>query len=209
MNVVIHGQRTTRVLLIAAAFSALSAGYEVKDFHIKPAAQYTAHLDFQNIVIAAYPCETEGKTLEIFDTKKLHEKGFLPVLLVIENGNEFPIRIHEADIYLVQNSGSRQGTVPYVDVLLEINSKNPISYKSGQKQLLLNKVVKKEMRLDFEHKSFGEKLIGPFSEDHGVVFFRLPQGGNLKGSRLYFPEVVNVTTDEPLVFFEFDLVTTG
>jgi hypothetical protein len=207
MNVTIHSDRTALALLMVAALAAVSARYEVKDLHIRPAAEYTVFQDFQNIVIAAYSCETKGKTLEMFDTEKLHEKGILPVLLVIENGNEFPIRIDEADIYMIENTGIRQRAIPYVDVLLEINLKDPVSYKSGQKQLVLNKVVKKEMRLDFEHKSFGEKLIGPLSSDHGVVFFRLPQGGNLQGTRLYFPEVINVTQGEPLVFFEFDLLT--
>jgi hypothetical protein len=191
-------------LLLFPAVATIGAKYEVKDLQIKPANQYAAHLDFQDVVIGAFPCETEVKTLELFDTQKLFEKGFLPVLLVIDNNNVFPIQISEADIYLVDKNGKRERPVPYLDVLLEISLKKPIKESLNKKQL--DKIVKKEMRLDFEHKTFGEKLIGPNSTDHGVVFFRLPEDGKLEGYRLYFPEVVNFSEREVLIFFEFDVV---
>jgi len=190
-------------LLLFSAVATIGAKYEVKDLQIKPAKQYAAYLDFQDVVIGAFPCETEVKTLELFDTQKLFEKGILPVLLVIDNNNVFPIQISEADIYLVDKNGKRERPVPYLDVLLEISLKKPIKESLSKKQL--DKIVKKEMRLDFEHKSFGEKLIGPNSTDHGVVFFRRPEDGNLEGYRLYFPEVVNFSEREVLIFFEFDL----
>jgi hypothetical protein len=193
-------------LLLGLIFVSLGAKYDVKDLQIGPAHEYTAHLDFQNVVIGAYPCTTEAKTLELFDTEKLHEKGILPVLLVIDNNNVFPIQVSEADIYLVDKTGQQERPIPFMDVLLEVSLKKPITESLDKKQL--DKIVKKEMRLDFEHKSFGEKLIGPNSSDYGVVFFRLPQDGDLEGYRLYFPEVMNFSEREALVFFEFDLVKT-
>ncbi len=193
-----------RSFLLITTLVSLGAKYEVRDLQIGPANQYKAHLDFQNVVIAAYPCETETKTLELFDAEKLHEKGFLPILLVIENNNVFPIQISERDIYLVDRNGKQDRPIPYLDVLLEISLKKPITESLSKQQL--DKIIKKEMRLDFEHKSFGEKLIGPNSTDHGVIFFRLPQDGKLNGYRLYFPEVLNFAEREALIFFEFDLV---
>lgn len=191
-------------LLILLSVGSVGAKYEVKDLQIRPAGEYSAHLNFQSVVIGAYPCETEVKTLELFDTKKLHEKGFLPVLLVIDNNNIFPIQILESDIYLVDRTGKQERPIPYMDVLLEVSLKKPITESLKKKQL--DKIVKKEMRLDFEHKSFGEKLIGPNSSDHGVVFFRLPEDGELNGYRLYLPEVLNFSERKALIFFEFDLV---
>jgi hypothetical protein len=191
-------------LLLFTALGGIAAKYEVKDMQIKPAREYSAHLDFQNVVIGAYPCDTELKTLELFDTEKLHEKGILPVLLVIENNNIFPIQILEPDVYLVNKDGKQERPIPYMDVLLEISLKKPIIESLDKKQI--DKIVKKEMRLDFEHKAFGDKLIGPNATDHGVVFFRLPRDGNLEGYRLYMPEVINFSEREALIFFEFDLV---
>jgi hypothetical protein len=194
------------LLLILMALGSLGAKYEVKDLQIRPANEYEAFLDFQDVIIGAFPCNTELKTLELFDTEKLYEKGILPVLLVIDNNNIFPIQILEQDIYLVNKGGQQERPIPYMDVLLEISLKKPITESLDKKKL--DKIVKKEMRLDFEHKSFGEKLIGPNSSDYGVVFFRLPEDGNLEGYRLYFPEVVNFSEQEVLIFFEFDLVKT-
>jgi len=203
MDLRMSWQKAWLCLLLIAAMVSLGAKYEVKDLQLKPASEYDAHLNFQNVIIGAFPCETELKTLELFDTEKLHEKGILPVLLVIDNNNIFPIQILEPDIYLVNKNGQQERPIPYMDVLLEISLKKPITESLDKKQL--DKIVKKEMRLDFEHKSFGDKLIGPNSSDYGVVFFRLPPDGNLEGYRLYFPEVMNFSEREVLIFFEFDL----
>ena len=190
--------------LLCIVLIGVGAKYEVKDLQISPAHEYAAHQDFQDIVIGAKPYTTEAKTLEIFDTEKLYEKGILPILLVIDNHNVFPIQLLERDIYLIDSSGTQQRPIPFMDVLLEISLKKPVAEYANKKSI--DKLVKKEMRLDFEHKSFGEKLIGPSSSDHGVVFFRLPADGKLEGHRLYFPEVVNFQTRQSMIFFEFDLV---
>ena len=199
INPCLRKARARFYVVLFVAVTAVSAKYEVKDLQLKAADQYAAHLDFQEIVIGAFPCNTQAKALELFDTEKLHEKGFLPILLVIENHNVFPIQIRETDIYLVETDGTQRRPIPYLDVLLEVSLKKPITESLDKKQI--DKIVKKEMRLDFEHKSFGEKLIGPNSSDHGVVFYRLPTDGTLEGCRLYFPEVLNFSEREMLIFF--------
>ena len=189
-------------------FPALLAGYKAKEIKVQPALEYDARQDFQNIVISAYPSETKGKTLELFDTDKLHEKGVLPVLIVVENNNDFAVRIHEEDIVLVGGEEGHASTIPYSEVLLHITLKEGRSSYSTRPEMLIKKKVDRKMVIDFEHKAFGEKLIAPNSSDYGVVFFWLPKGGNLAGMRLYFPEVFNLTKGESLVFFEFEVMGT-
>jgi hypothetical protein len=193
-------------ILVFGCTSVSYAKYKIKNLPIKPASEYASSQDFQSIVIGIYPCETLARTQELFDTKKLREKGILPVLLVIENNNTFPIRLRESDIYLVDKSGTQKPVMPFIDVLLRINLKKPLSNFSSKKELTAKKVVDEEMYADFEHKSFGEKLIAPVSSDAGVLFFELYEGESLEGSRLYMPEVVNFSTREALVFFEIDLL---
>jgi len=183
----------------------LLAGYKAKEIPLKPALEYPAHQDFQSIAIGAYPCNSLARTQEIFDTDKLIEKRILPVLVVIENKNDFPVQLTDTSIYLLDKTGQRNPTIPYVDVLLRINSKKPLSMLSGPKDLLATKLVKKEMLQDFEQKALGERTIQPSSSEHGVVFFEMPAGGDLTGYSLYFPEIINVTSGEPLIFFEFEL----
>jgi hypothetical protein len=203
------GWRHVRLGLAAAAWLAVpvsAAKYKVQAPDIRPVADYASHQDFQNLGVAAWPCHSLERTLELFDTPKLHEKGILPVLIVLENRNAFPVLIREEAVLLVGPDRTRQAPIPYTDVLLEISLKKPLSNYSSPKQLLLQKSVKKEMLQDFERKSFGEKIIGPSGSEYGVVFYRLPEGGNLKDHWLYLPSVINFAESEPLMFFEFELL---
>ncbi len=181
----------------------VAAKYKIKDLQVRPAVDYAARQAFQNLIIGAYPANTPDKTLELFDTDKLYKKGLMPVLVVVENDGEFPVQINDREIYLVDQSGQRNPSIPFTDVLLEINSKKSKSNLPNIKAL--QKLVGEEMWLDFEHKAFDEKIIAPGSSDHGVVFFRLPPEGKLEGYRLYFPEIVNITNNARLMFFEFEL----
>ncbi len=190
-------------IVLFASASPLCAWYKAKEIQIKPAKKYTIHQAFQNLVIAAYPLETEKKTLEIFDTKKLHESNYMPVLIVIENNNDFAISLNESDILLLDAEGEQESRIPFVNILLQISrkkSKNPYPDPSD-----LSNIKDQKMLADFERKAFGEKMIAPHDKDYGVVFYRLPVNGNLEGFRLYLPEISNVGNDEPLMFFEFEL----
>jgi hypothetical protein len=196
--------RTVALLsVLILGVPSVAAKYKIKELQVRAAGDYAAHQAFQNLVIGAYPCNTKEKTLELFDTDKLFERGVMPVLIVVQNDGVFPIQLNEAQIYLVDQLGQRHPSISYTDVLLEISSKKSKSNVPNIKEL--RKLVKKEMMLDFEHKAFGDKLIAPGSSDHGVVFFRLPANGDLEDHRLYFPEIVNVTNNARLMFFEFDL----
>jgi len=197
-------RQTAFFALLFFAVSPLYAKYKILELEVKPALEYKAHQDFQGIVIGAYPYDNLGKVKQVFDTDKLTRKGFLPVLLIIENNNNFPIRVFEEEIYLIEKSGERQKPIRYIDVLLASYLKKPLSESAGEKQLHLEKVVKKEILLDFEHKSFGEKIIAPYGTDYGIVFYRFPDEG-LEGSHLYLPEIFNLTGGEALMFFEFPL----
>ncbi len=179
------------------------AKYKIRDLHVKPAEEYPAHQDFQNIVVAAYSYESQAKTQELFDTDKLYKRRILPVLVAIENYNEFAIGIHEQDVVLIAGDGTHFPSLPYEVVLLHILDQPLTSYSTQSD--FLRKTVDKEMLLDFEHKAFGEKLIAPGSSDSGIVFYSLPKKENLPGSRLYLPEIVNISDGEPLMFFEFEL----
>lgn len=196
-----------QAFLVTLAFSAnaLEAKYKIKDLQLRAADQYESHQDFQGLVIGAYPCDTLERTLEVFDTEKLHEKGILPVVLVIENNNEFPVQILGEEIYLVAPDQSRSPSLPYVDVLLEITLRRPLSSQTSRREVLLQRSVPKDMFLDFQHKDLGSRLIAPQSSDYGVVFFRMPENSDLQGHYLYIPQIFNFISGEPLIFFEFEL----
>jgi hypothetical protein len=201
--------RIATVLLSATVLvcSFVVAGYKVKPLPLKPPLQYASHQDFQDVMIGAWVAETQEESLDLFDTKKLYEKDFLPVLIVIQNNNPFPIKVDEASIFLIKKDGSKQKTVSYVDVLLVMNLKQRRSGYESSREELLRKVVKEDMLEDFQSKAFGEREIAPQKTEHGVIFFERPYEyeGNVAEFGLYLPEIVNVSTGDPLVFFEFQL----
>ncbi len=207
MNILM--KRLTITLLFTTLLLAptLSGKYKIKPIEVKKAAQYPVHIDFQQVVIGAQVYDTEEEILELFDAKKMFQKGIMPVLLVVENNNSFALEMDGEDVYLVTRDGTNVPPIPPIEVMLELVLKKPLDSYSTRKEIMLMQAVPPNMRMDFEHKSFGEKLIAPLGSDYGVVFFPLLEDVELRGARLYLPEIRNMTDDNLLMFFEFPIVT--
>ena len=154
--------------ILLLALDLLVAGYKIKNIEIKPAGEYASHQALQNVVIGARAFDTEEEILSVFDTKKLYQKRIMPVLVVVENNNDFAIRLSGSDIYL-SDAGVNRRSAPYAKVLLDIAKKKKAAY-STHEDVLLRRIKNKDMVADFERKSFGEKLIPPYGSDFGIVF---------------------------------------
>ena len=187
--------------ILLLAFNLLVAGYKIKNIEIKPAGEYASHQSLQNVVIGARPFNTEEEILSVFDSKKLYQRQIMPVLVVVENNNDFAIRLSGSDIYL-SDSGVNRRSIPYAKALLAIAKKKKSSY-SPHEDVLLRDIKNKDMVADFERKSFGEKLIAPYGSDFGIVFFELIQ--LTAGTKIYIPNITNLETQQYLMFFEFTL----
>jgi hypothetical protein len=200
-------KRILAMALVASLIIPSLLAYKIRDFKPKPAKECPAFQEFQKIVIAASPRLTQEGVEELFDTKKMLERQIMPVVVVIENQNDFAVSVNESDIFLVDAAGTHIPSISF-DVVLARLLANPRSRRSGGElpdPRMIRRYANKNMVHDFEHKAFGEKLIAPHDSDYGVVFFPLPPNGDLSGTRLYFPQVHNVTDHEMLMFFEFDL----
>ena len=181
-----------------------SLGYKAVEIEIQSAKEYPSHQEFQNLIIAAYPCGVRGKACQLFDTNKLSKAGVLPVLIVVENNNDFAVELDGQAIFLVDSEGVQHRSLDYLDVLVRINMKKPPRTPTT-KEVLARKVSGKEMFVDFQRKAFGDKLIAPHDSDYGIVFYTLRSSqSDLSGSRFYFPTIYNFSTKEPLMFFEFE-----
>ena len=191
---------------------AAAPAYKPVEIHAKEARQYASHQEFQNLIIAAYPCDTRYKARQLFDTDKFAKKRILPVLIVVENNNDFVVSLDGRAIFLIDGAGTEHRPMHYLDVLADLNNKrrppistfpSPVPGRRASRRL---KVASDEMLADFEQKSFGEKLIAPYSKDFGVVFYEISwDGWDLSKSRFYLPEIFNFSSKEPLVFFEFEI----
>lgn len=195
----------TIVSLLTLSAYPQAADYQIKDLQLRRPDDYAAHQSFQKLTIGAYPCDEPGKIEEIFDTNLLLDHGILPILVVISNQNDFPIRLSAADIYLVDRKGGLHQPLPYSDVLLRLYLEKAPSQYTVREEILIDEFVEPNALIDFKQKSFGEEIIAPGMDGYGVVFFPLPEERDISGFRLYFPRIVNVATNEPLIFFEFEL----
>ena len=201
------------VLLAAHLLAGTAAlGYKSVEIRAKEAREYAAHQESQNLVIAAHPCDTRHEARKLFDTDKFARKRILPVLIVVENNNDFVVSLDGRAIFLIDPAGNQHRPLHYLDVLADLNDKRrpPISdfppRVPGRRGSRTRKIASQEMLADFEQKSFGEKLIAPYAKDFGVVFYEIPwDGWDLSKSRFYIPEVYNFSAREPLVFFEFEV----
>lgn len=195
------------LLALALCGAALAAKYKIKPLEPRPAAEYAAHQDFQNVVIGAFAAFAEEEVLTLFDSKKVHEKKVLPVLVVIENNNSFPLQVRDRSIFLILKDGTNVPTMPAGEAFLQIVLKKPPSSYGTHPGVMIGQLRRRNQNLydDIEHKSLGERLIAPHDSDYGVVFFPRPSEEEMEDLRLYLPEVENVSTSEELIFFEFAL----
>lgn len=185
----------------------LLAGYKILPLEPKPAAEYESHTDFQNVVIGADAALSLEAVLSLFDSKKVFEKGVLPVVLVVENNNDFPIRVRDRSIYLILSDGTNLQSIPFGEAFLQSVLKKDVSHYSTEERIMISDLARRhrEMFEDFQHKAFGEKIIAPHDSDYGVVFFHRPSPQEREGWMLYLPEIENMTTASELMFFEFGL----
>src|SRR5512141_2682039 len=101
--------KRTTLILVCLSLGLISdlAAYKIKEFKPKAPKEYGAFQDFQKILIGASAVTTPEAVEEIFDTKKMIEKEIMPVVVIIENHNDFAIRIDERDVYLVDKAGTQ------------------------------------------------------------------------------------------------------
>ncbi len=187
--------------IVVLALDLLFAGYKIKEVNIKAAGEYASRQSLQNVVIGARAFDTEEEILSVFDTKKLYTNRIMPVLVVIENNNDFAIHLSGSDIYL-SDAGVNRRSTPYAEVLLDIAKKKKGAY-STHEDVLLRAIKNQDMVADFERKSFGEKLIPPYGSDFGIVFFDLIPLN--QETQIYIPSITNLETQQDLMFFEFEL----
>ena len=202
-----HGWKILLPLILALSGAALMARYKIKPLEPRPAAEYAAHQDFQNVVIGAFPAFSEEAVLTLFDSKKVYEKKVLPVLVVIENNNSFPIHVQDRSVFLVLNDGTNVPAMPVGEAFLRTVLRKPLSSYSTHPGVMIGQLRNRhrDMYEDFEHKDFGERLIAPHDSDFGVLFFARPSEEEMQGLRLYLPEVEDVSSSQELIFFEFEL----
>lgn len=206
--------RAWRGAAMATLATSLIAGmvwgaYKVRQPQLKSPREYAAHQEFQGLVIAAEPFLSNKRIeKELFDTDKILDTGLFPLVLVIENGNDFSVEINLEATQLLSPDDEALTAVPYEDVLFRIlkfqrRIRPGYTPLPGNIPQMVERHTDPKMLDDFAEKAPHAKWVDPQTTDFCVVFFE--RVNDLKGYRVYLPELINADDGSPLVFFEFEL----
>lgn len=202
----------SHVLVCMMCLSGLAvAGYKSRKVKIEPANTYPFHQQQGAVTIAADPYETKEKIKTAFDLKELERRGIVPIHIIIGNDGEDPIGISGEDINLLDSDNRSFEPLPVDEVVRAVlykqspkTSRNPSPLPfprgSGRRGDAF------EIEADLTNKFLRDLRIMPGTNSGGFLFFRLPSNRmNLRGYKVYIPEVRNLRTRQNLLFFEIEL----
>lgn len=189
------------------------AGYKSQKVKVDPASSYACHLKQGTLTIAADPYQTWEKLKTVFDLKELDQMGVIPIQVVLTNEGEDAIVVDGREIHLLDSKNSSIEGMAVEDVVRVVIGKSaPPATKNSPKSPLPfprsggRKGDLFEIETDLTNKSLGEVRVAPKSTASGFIYFRLPENQrDLRGYKVYVPEIRNLRSGEELLFFEIDL----
>ena len=197
------------MLLVSPTF----AGYKSQKVRVEPAGSYACHLKQGTLTIAADPYQSWEKLKTVFDLKELDQMGVIPIQLILTNEGDDTIAVDGREIHLLDGKNHSIEGMAVEDVLRVVMGKYaPTATKSPSKSPLPfprssgRRADIFEIETDLNNKSLGEVRISPKSTVGGFLYFRLPENQrDLRGYKVYVPEIRNLRSGEELIFFEIDL----
>ena len=193
--------------------STASAGYKSQKVKVESAGNYPSHVKQGSLTIAANPYQTWEKLKTVFDIKELDRKGVIPIHVIITNEGEETIAVNGEDIHLLDSKNHSIEGLSTEDVVRFVSGKTnpgssrnppsspfPLPRTGGRRGDIF------EIETDLTNKSLREVRVSPKSTVGGFVYFQLPDmQRDLRGHKIYIPEIKNVRSGESLLFFEIEL----
>lgn len=197
------------MLLVSTTF----AGYKSQKVRVDPAGGYACHQKQGSLTIAADPYQTWEKLKTVFDLKELDQMGVIPIQLVLTNEGEETIVVQGSEIILLDGKNRSIEGMAVEDVVRVVMGKSaPPATKSPSKSPLPfprsggRRGDIFEIETDLTNKSLGEVRVMPKSTVGGFLYFRLPENQkDLRGYKVYVPEIRNLRSGESFLFFEIEL----
>jgi len=197
------------MLLVSSTF----AGYKSQKVRVEPASSYACHSKQGPLTVAADPFQSWEKLKTVFDLKELDQMGVIPIQLILTNEGEDIIVVDGREIHLLDGKNHSIEAMAVEDVVRVVMGKNaPTATKSPSKSPLPfprsggRRGDLFEIETDLTNESLGEVRLSPKSTVGGFLYFRLPENQrDLRGYKVYVPEIRNLRSGEKLIFFEIDL----
>lgn len=192
-----------RVLIVLLSITAAWA-VDKKGGFAQPADSYPGHVTADKITIAAKPYNTAELAATAFGKVKPHERGILPVLVVIQNNTGKALRLDlktefvtadgqhldampPSDVIRYQGIQRRPGTKSSVPRIPGINSGSPKGPLNTP---------------EIEGRAFLVKLLPPGESANGFFYF---EADELKGAQLYLTGIKDAASNQPYFYYELPL----
>lgn len=199
-------QSAALTLLCAASLSAQHLA------QVKPAADYSSKQSQTGVTIAVKAYHTPELVEEAFGKKADPVKyGILPVLLVVENAGAAPISLENLKVRYVDRNGDGLDPVHPRDLGLW----NPKGNQPKDRPRIIPPIpgmsrpkVKKGplAKREITESGFDAPLLTPGQSADGFFYYDVRDIERaMSSARIYIDGMVNMTTDQPLFYFEVPL----
>ena len=183
--------------------------FAAEGFHVDPADTYASKQSQAGVTLAVKPYHTEALAKQAFGKGEPHKYGILPVLVVITNGGEAPIKLDKMHARYVP-PGSREGieSITAQDLFFF----NPKGHAPKQRRIpgvgtMGTKVKKGPLsRQEFSEREFAVPVLLPAETAGGFFYFDVGMDRNpLAGASIYVAGLNNMSTGQELFYFEVPL----
>ena len=178
-------------------------------FRAGTADAYEATQSQAGVTLAVKPYHTELLEKEIFSKSKPNKFGIMPVLVVITNLGDAPIKLVEMHARYVPARSTEGVNAMTAEDLFFYNPKGhaPKKQKLPGPGNTITKVKKGPLsRPEIAEREFSAPVLPPGETASGFFYFNVGIGGDpLTGASLYVAGMTNMSTGQPLFYFEVPL----
>ena len=182
--------------------------FAAEGFSVSPADTYAAKQSQAGVVLAVKPYHTEVLAKEAFGKGEPHKYGILPVLVVITNGGEAPIKLDKIHARYVPPR-SREGieSITAEDLFFF----NPKGHEPKQRRIpgvgTMGTKVKKGPLSDraYSDREFSAPVMLPGETVSGFFYFDIGTGSDPLAGAIYVAGLTNMSTSQELFYFEVPL----
>ena len=181
-------------------------------FKVNPAGTYSAKQDQAGVVLAVKPYHTEVLAKEAFGKGEPYKYGILPVLVVITNGGDAPIKLDKIQARYVPPR-SREGIESITAE--DLSFFNPKGHQPRQRRIpgvgTMGTRVKKGplARQEFSDREFSVPVVLPGQTVGGFFYFDIGTGNDPLAGAIYVAGLTNMTTSQDLFYFEIPLASSA
>jgi hypothetical protein len=202
--------KTSAKGLVAVLIPAVALAFGDKDderkFEPGAASSYATRQTNQKVTVAAVPFTTDDQTRAAFGKHNPYQYGILPVLVVIQNDKDEPVRMSALQAEFMLADGRHIEAIPPRDVpnTLAHGPKDGTSLPGNGPRLPFPTPKKKNPLLgaNLEGRAFVAPMLLPHESAYGFFYF---QTRLFPGAKLYLSGLQAARSGEGVVFFEVPL----